>query len=287
MSQSRDRMKQDLKLARYASSTATHYVTAVDRLSAYFNLPPERLTQDQLREYVDHLVVDVGLAASTLKVDMAGLRFVFARTLGRPEMVSWMASPRQAAKLPVVLSREEVEALLVAMSTPMFRAVAMVMYGAGLRISEACALQVGDIDADRKLILVRHGKGNRERQVILGDRLLAGLRGYWAATRPPLPHLFPGDDPREPIDSVRVRRAVTAAVAVCGFKKRVTPHVLRHSFATHLLEAGTDIRVIQVLLGHRSIRTTMLYTQVTHAHLAKTKSPLDLPAPDEKKKAGV
>jgi len=285
MSKSRDRMKQDLELACYSPSTATHYLAAVNRLSAYFKIPPERLKQDQIREYVDHLVKDGGLAASTLKVDMAGMRFMFAKTLGRPEMVSWMASPRQPAKLPVVLSRDEVEVLLGAMSTPLFRAVALVMYGAGLRVTEACALQVGDIDSKRGMILVRHGKGNHERQVALGDRLLAGLRGYWAAMRPPRPYLFPGDDPREPIDAGRVRHAFRTATAVCGFQKRVTPHVLRHSFATHLLEAGTDIRVIQVLLGHRSIRTTMQYTQVTHTHLAKTKSPLDLPAPEPKKVA--
>lgn len=167
----------------------------------------------------------------------------------------------------------------------MFRAIAMVMYGAGLRITEACTLEVTDIDAARQVIHVRHGKGNRERYTILGERLLLALRTYWTAMRPPRPYLFPGDDPRVPIDPARVRKVVKAAVVACGFQKRVTPHVLRHSFATHLLEAGTDIRVIQALLGHASIRSTMRYTQVSRAHLAKTTSPLDLPTTPKRKKA--
>lgn len=285
MTRLRDRMKQDLELGGYARGTTQQYLAAAAHFAAYFKRPPERLGQPEVRRYVEHLVEKRKLGASALKIHLAGIRFLYARTLGRPAVVAWMSWPRQPAKLPVVLSRGEVEALLAAMSNPMFRAVAMVMYGAGLRISEACALEVTDIDAGREVIHVRLGKGKRERYVMLGKVLLLALRTYWAATRPPLPYLFPGDDPRIPVTPDRVRRALRSAVEACALRKRVTPHVLRHSFATHLLEAGTDVRVIQALLGHASIRTTMRYTQVSRAHLAKTKSPLDLPAAPARKMA--
>jgi site-specific recombinase XerD len=220
-----------------------------------------------------------------LKSEVAGIRFLYTKTLGRPEVVGWMPWPRPAKTLPVVLSGSEVAALLGAMSTPMLRAVTMVMYGAGLRISEACALRVEDIDSARGVLHVRHAKGKRERCVMLSQRLLMVLRSYWAACRPPRPFLFPGDDPRKPISVDRVRRGVKAAVSSCGLTKRVTPHVLRNSFATHLLETGTDIRVIQALLGHSSIRTTMRYAQVSRLKLAKTQSPLDLLGTAEGKEA--
>jgi site-specific recombinase XerD len=247
----------------------------VEGLAKHFGRSPDHLGLDDLRGYVEGLSKRK-TGASVLKVQMAGIRFFYARTLGRPELVAWMAWPKQPAKLPVVLSGSEIEKLLAAMSNPTYRAIAMVMYGAGLRVSEACALEVTDIDSARGLIHVRDGKGGRERYAMLGERLLIALRAYWAATRPPRPLLFPGADPRKPISPESVRDAVKGAVAACAFTKRVTPHVLRHSFATHLLETGTDVRVIQSLLGHASIRTTMRYAQVSRAKLAKTKSPLDV-----------
>jgi site-specific recombinase XerD len=278
-------MKQDLELGGYAERTKDHYVYAVSRFARYYGRSPEVLGQPEVRAYIDHLVKKEKVSASVLKLQMAGIRFVYAKTLGRPEVVAWMSWPQTPAKLPVVLSGTEVERLLAAMSNPMFRAVAMTMYGCGLRISEACPLEVSDIDAARGVIHVRHGKGGRDRYVVLGERLLANLRCYWAAMRPPLPYLFPADDPRKPVSPERVREAVHAAVVVSGLGKRVTPHTLRHSFATHMLESGTDVRVIQSLLGHASIRSTMRYTQVSRAHLAKTKSPLDLLGTPEGRKA--
>lgn len=275
MTKLRERMEQDLELGGYGSGTREHYVRAVVRLAEHFRRSPTQLGQDDLRGYVEHLRKRK-TSASTLKVQMAGIRFFYAVTLGRPELVAWMAWPSQPAKLPVVLSGSEVERLLAAMSNPMFRAIAMVMYAAGLRISEACALEVTDLDSRRGLIHIRHGKGDRERYAMLGERLLVGLRSYWVATRPPRPYLFPGADPRQPISPDTVRAAFKGAVETCGFTKRVTPHVLRHSFATHLLEAGTDVRVIQSLLGHASIRTTMRYAQVSPGKVAKAKSPLDM-----------
>jgi site-specific recombinase XerD len=285
MNDLRKRMTQDLELGGYSPRTIAHYVNAASRLYRHFGRSPEELTQKEVRAYVEHLQKRRKVSASVLKLQMAGVRFLYAKTLGRPEVVAWMSWPRQPKKLPVVLSGTEVETLLGAMSNPMLRAIAMVMYGAGLRIGEACELRVEDVDAARGVIHVRHGKGDRERCAMLSGKLLFALRSYWGACRPPRPYLFPGDDPREPISTDRVRKAMQAAVRVSGLTKRITPHVLRHSFATHLLETGTDVRVIQALLGHASIRTTMGYAQVSRDKLAKTKSPLDLLGTREGKKA--
>lgn len=285
MSNVRTRMEQDLKLAGYRPRTIEHYLAAVARFSADAKTALEKRTQDDIRRYVDRLRA-AGTGASVLKITLAGLKFLYGTTLGSPEKVAWISWPRQPKSLPVVLSGTEVERLLAAMSTPMLRAVAMVMYGAGLRVTEACELRVDDIDAERRVIRVR-GKGGKQRCVMLADRLLVGLRSYWAAARPPRPYLFPGDDPAAPVLPDRVRHGLRAAVRTSGLTKKVTPHVLRHSFATHLMDAGTDIRVIQSLLGHASIRTTMLYAQVSTAKLAKTKSPLDmLGTPQGKKLLG-
>lgn len=285
MTKQRDRMKQDLDLHGYAVGTKSQYLAAVKRFAEHFGKPPERMGQEQVRAYVEHLRKKRKCSASVLKVQMAGIRFFYAVTLGKPEVVAWMSWPKQPAKVPIVLSGSEIEKLLGAMSNLMFRAIAMVMYGAGLRVSEACALRVTDIDAGRGVIKVRHGKGNRERCTMLPKKLLIVLRRYWAMARPPLPFLFPGDDPTKPVSAERIRTAIGAAVKATGMSKRATPHALRHSFATHLLEMGTDLRDIQVQLGHASLRSTQRYTHVSRARLAKTKSPLDLLGTPEGKKA--
>lgn len=170
---------------------------------------------------------------------------------------------------------EEIATLLDALRRPLYRAIAMVLYGAGLRIFEACALEVGDIDAARMVIHVRHGKGNKPREVMLSPRLYAALRMYWKAERPPQPHLFVSRYTNRPVNPESMRKALQAARNKAGMKKRVTCHMLRHSFATHLLESGTDVRVIQQLLGHRSLDTTMIYAHVSTELLSRTKSPLD------------
>jgi site-specific recombinase XerD len=285
MTELRLAMKQDLELGGYASKTIKEYLHAVRRFAAHTKRRPEELGQAEVRAYVEYLRKQRKYGPSMLKLQLAGIRFLYAVTLGRPEVVAWMSWPRQPAKLPVVLSGTEIAKLLGAMSNPMYRAIAMVMYGAGLRVSEACALRVTDIDAERGVIHVRRGKGNRERCAMLSKRLLMALRRYWAASRPPLPLLFPGEDPRKPITPDPVRRAMAAAVKASGLSKRARPHVLRHSFATHLLDTGTDIRVIQALLGHASIRSTMRYVQVSRATLAKATSPLDLLGTPEGEKA--
>ena len=284
MTKQRDRMKQDLELHGYADGTRSQYLAAVKRFAEHFGRSPERMGQEQVRAYVEHLRKKRKCGASVLKVQMAGIRFFYAVTLGKPDVVAWMSWPKQPVKLAVVLSGTEVEKLLEAMSSPMFRVVAMVMYGAGLRISEACALRVTDIDAARGVLHVRHGKGNRERYGMLPKRLLVALRCYWAASRPPLPFLFPAEDATKPISAERVRKAIRMAVKASGLSKRATPHSLRHAFATHLLEMDTNLADIQALLGHASIRSTQRYAHVSRARLAKTKSPLDLLGTPEGKK---
>ena len=281
----RSQMKGDLEAGGYARGTRSLYLAAAGRLVAACKKPVERIDQRAIRTYFD-AARRRKRSASWLKIEMAGVRFLFGVTLARPAEVAWMRWPRQPSPLPVVLSGQEIVTLLGAISSPLYRAVAMTMYGAGLRISEACMLQVGDIDGARGLIHVRQGKGGRPRYVMLGETLLRVLRGYWAANRPPKPYLFPGPDPRRPIEPRSVRTAIKAAVVGSGLTKRITPHSLRHAFATHLLETGADLAVIQSLLGHRSIRTTMMYTQVSRARLAKTKSPLDVLAGPEAKLLG-
>jgi integrase/recombinase XerD len=216
MTKQRDRMKQDLELHGYAIGTRSQYLMAARRFAEHFGKPPERMGQEQVRAYIEHLRKKRKCGASVLKVQMAGIRFLYAVTLGKPDVVAWMAWPRQPVKLALVLSGSEIAKLLGAMSNPMFRAVALVMYGAGLRISEACALQVTDIDAARGVLHVRHGKGNRERCAVLPKSLLVALRSYWAASRPPLPFLFPAEDATKPIAAERVRTAVATAVKASG-----------------------------------------------------------------------
>jgi integrase/recombinase XerD len=280
-----DRMRSDLEQGGYAKGTRYNYIAAVQRFLKGISKAPERVGVEDIRRYVEKLRTRKQ-SASWLKVEMAGIRYFFSVTLGRPQLVAWMRWPRQRTSLPVVLAGTEVVALLLAVSSPLYRAVITVMYAAGLRVSEACALEVGDIDSQRRVIHVRNGKRGRDRFVMLGDRLLTLLRSYWAANRPPKPLLFPGPDGSRPITPRSVREALGAAVARAGLKKRVNPHLLRHSFATHLLELGTDIRVIQHLLGHVSIRSTQLYSQVSRPTIAKVKSPLDVLGTEQGKALG-
>jgi site-specific recombinase XerD len=196
-------------------------------------------------------------------------------TLRRPEVAADIAYPKVKSALPDILSGTEMVQLLEALQSTMYRALVMTAYGAGLRISEVCRLQTTDIDSRRMLIHVR-GKGGRDRFVPLPERVLFTLRRYWVAMRPTGPELFPGKEPGRGISPDAVRPHLHAAAAKVGLRKRATPHVLRHSFATHLLELGTDIRVIQMLLGHTSIRTTLRYTRVTDKHVARVQSPVDV-----------
>ncbi len=282
MGKIRDRMKQDLELGGYAPGTQQHYLGAATRFVRRFMRSPEQMGQEELREHVAEVGAS-GVGASTLKVQIAGLKFLYEKTLGRPTEVAWMSWPRAPRGLPRVLDMSEVVALLGALVCPLYRIVALVLYGAGLRISEAVGMQVGDVDAARGVLRVR-GKGGKMREVMLSPKLLAALRTYWRAARPPQPYLFVSPKTGKPVRPATVRTAMHRARDAAGLKKRVTPHMLRHSFATHLLEDGTDVRVIQHLLGHASVATTVRYTRVNSAMVAAAESPLER-LPLAKKKA--
>lgn len=272
------RFEEDLKLCGRSDGTRAQYLRHLQRCAAYFralNSELREVSDEDLRYYLLHHLTS-GSGPAARKMAIAALKFFFETTLRQHHRLAWLRYPKMPRTLPTILSGSEVLALLEALTSPTYRTVVMVLYGTGLRISEACALQVSQIDSKRMVLVVRRGKGNKDRVVPLPQRLLDTLRLYWKQTRPPLPYLFPGARPGQPLSPSAVREVLHQAAASCGLQKRVTPHCLRHSFATHLLEIGTDLRVIQALLGHSSIRTTVLYTQVSPLFAARTPSPLDL-----------
>jgi site-specific recombinase XerD len=270
-----EQMGQDLALARYAKSTCDKYLRTAGHLSARFGRPVAELTRDDLRTHVEEIAAR-GRSASWVTTQLCALAFLYRKTLGKPELVSFLTWPRKHRGLPTVLSLDEVGALLRAIKKPRIQAVAMTIYGAGLRVSEAVALQVGDIDGARGVIRVRHGKGDKAREAKLSPTLYAWLREYWAREQPPQPYLFASRKTGKPPAKATVRAALSLAAKEAWLSKHVTPHVLRHSFATHLLEQGTDVRVVQALLGHDSITSTMRYARVTEKLVRETPSPLDL-----------
>ena len=276
MGQLRERMLADLELRFYSPSTQRSYIACARQFAAHRKVSPANLGAEDVRAYLVHLVRVRKVSAAMLKMNVAALRFLYTHTLERPEVMAAIPLPRVRSALPVILSGTEVDALLEAVQVLKYRAIIMTAYGTGLRIQEVCHLEARDIDRKRRLIHVRDGKRGRDRYVMLPERLLLVLGEYWLAVRPPGPYLFPSEGADGPIRPESVRRALHEAAATAGIAKRVTPHVLRHSFATHLLEGGTDLRVIQMLLGHGSIRTTTRYTRVSAAHVGRTTSPLDV-----------
>jgi integrase/recombinase XerD len=269
-----EKMKADLKLRQYSPRTEKSYLYYAARFVRHFDRAPTEMGKAEIREFLLALQKR-GESASSLKLYVASIRFLYAVTLERPGEVEHIPWPRVVWKLPAVVSRGEVEALLGKIEPLVCRMVVMTAYGTGLRISEALSLETRDIDGRAGIIHVRRGKGGRPRLVMLPRRLLETLREYWRLARPPGPLLFPGQDRSKPLCPDTVRRAVHCAAAALGIERRVTMHAFRHSFATHLLESGEDLRTIQVLLGHRSIRNTTRYLQVSTQHLARVSSPLD------------
>jgi integrase/recombinase XerD len=269
----RDKMMQDLKLAGYALRTQKTYVECIG-LFAQFCWEPGQAGQEQVRDWVAKLEQSQ-VGPQRLRQHFAALKFLFTKTLGRPEPVSFLSWPSDPQRLPTVLSRGQVSALLGALESPKYRVFFTTVYATGLRLNEACHLKATDIDAPRGVIHVRNGKGRKERLAMLSPKLLSILRAYWKQERPPGPYLFPTKSKR-PLDPDVARRVLHTAAEAAGLNsKQVTPHVLRHSFATELLDSGTDLRVIQVLLGHNNIQTTTRYAQVSTALLAKAQSPLE------------
>jgi len=274
MSELRGKMLADLKVRNYAERTQAIYIARVAEMAQYLGRSPDQLGHEEVRDYLRYLVAERGVSRSAFVQTTAALRFLYRTTLDRPGMIPHLPYPRQKRRQPIVLSRGEVARLLKAMANLKHRAVAMVQYGAGLRISEALHLQLSDIDSERMVITVRRGKGDVDRQVILSQVLLRALRQYWRAYKPTC-WLFEGKEPDEPLGPSTIQRAIKAARHRAQIAKPATTHTLRHSFATHLLESGTDLRTIQVLLGHRSLRTTQIYTHVATDRLRGTVSPLD------------
>lgn len=286
MGKLRNQMLLDLQLRNYAASTCKRYVHCAWEFAAYHKRPPSVMGEREVRQFLIHLMTERACSPAGRKMYIAALKFLYETTLRRPEVVAHLPWPKVRSALPDILSGSEVFALLDALREPKHRAIVMTAYGAGLRVSEVCSLCVSDIDSRRMLIHIRNAKGGRDRYVPLPERVLFTLRRYWAATRPSGPELFPGQPPQRTISASAVRSQLKKAAVKAGLAKRVTPHVLRHTFATHLLELGTDVRVIQMLLGHRSIRTTMRYTRVTDRHLSRTQSPIDVLGTKKAKKLG-
>ena len=276
MGQLRDRMVSDFELGNYSEGTRERYLSCVRAFAAHFMRSPADLGGEDVRGFLLHLTRVRRISVSQLKMYVAALKFLYGRTLGRPEVVAWIPWPRVRSSLPEVLAPEEVRQILTAIEPALFRALFVTTYATGLRISEVCSLRVEDLDSARGVIRVL-GKRNRERFVPLSERLLGVLRRYYHRERPRGPWLFPQSRGEGHVSPDQARRALKLALRATGLgSKRITPHVLRHSVATHLLEAGTDLRVIQAILGHASIRTTTRYTRVS-AHLIRSaKDPLEI-----------
>ncbi len=275
MGELRDRMEADLRLRGYSANTRSTYLCCARAFVRYLGRAPAEVGEAEIRAYLMFLVAERRVRPATLGVHAGALRFLYRITLQRPELATHIPRPRVPERLPVILSVDEVAHVLGAVRAPKYRALFMTCYGAGLRISEALALQVADIDAARMQLHIRHTKGGGERSVPVSPRLLTVLRTYWQTTRPRRPYLFPGRNPDQPLTRASAGRALHQVVRASGLTKRITPHTFRHCFATHLLEAGADLRTIQHLLGHRSIRATVRYTFVSRTLLARVSSPLD------------
>ena len=278
------RMLEDMRMRQLNGKTQTAYIRAVRRFAGFLGRSPDTATAEDLRRFQLHMA-EQGTSSMTINATITGLRFFFEVTLGRGELMTMMSAVREPHRLPVVLSREEVARLLAAVRNPKHRAALSVAYGAGLRASEVAALKVSDVDGQRMTLRVEQGKGRKDRYALLSPVLLETLRTWWRVARQQGTMLcggwlFPGMDPTDPITTRQLNRAVHQAATTAGIDKRVSLHTLRHSFATHLLEQKVDIRVIQVLLGHKKIETTVLYTQVATEILREVVSPLEtLPAP--------
>lgn len=275
MGQLREEMMRDLQLKNLAEGTRTQYLACCQRFAAYYMRSPREMRLEEAKEFLAHVLA--GGTVERLKMHVAGLKFLYGVTLNKPEIADRLPWPKVPHKKPDILSGTETEQLLSGISTVTPALVLTTAYSAGMRIGEACRLKPEDVDSKRMLIHLHFTKGSKDRYVMLSERLLALLRVYYRHVRfPGSEWLFPGRDPRNPTSRSGVERALKESVKKAKLRKRITPHALRHAFATHLLEAGTDIRVIQVLLGHSSIRTTARYTQVSTRHIASVKSPLDL-----------
>ena len=274
----RRRMIDDMTVRNLSPATQRSYLHAVTKFSRHFQRSPDRLGLEDVRAFQVYLV-STGISWPALNQTVCALRFFYGVTLDHGEIPERIPYAREPSKLPVVLSADEVVTFLEAVPSLKARTALTTAYAAGLRASEAVGLKVGQIDSGRMVIRVEHGKGGKDRYVMLSAQLLGILRSYWRLARPQY-WLFPGREESKPIDVQVLHSACRSACAAAGLAKHVTVHTLRHSFATHLLESGTDIRIIQVLLLHNYLSTTARYTQVSNAVIGRTESPLDRLARD-------
>jgi integrase/recombinase XerD len=269
----RRRMIEDMTVRKFVEKTQKDYIRHVKGLTIFLGRSPDTATAEDLRRYQLHLTEN-GVRPPSVNSAVSALRFFFSVTLDRPEVTKRLTFVAEPRKIPVVLSPEEVTRFLEAAPGPKYKAAFSAAYGAGLRVSEVVALKVSDIDSERMLLRIEQGKGRKDRFAMLSPQLLELLRDWWRIARPQV-WLFPGRDAVNPLTTRQFNRAVHAAAHMAEIAKRVTPHTLRHSFATHLLEQNIDIRVIQVLLGHAKLETTSLYTRVAINTIRAVMSPLD------------
>jgi len=273
MSPLRRRMIEDMTIRKLGPKTQQGYIRTIRNFAAFVGRSPDTASLEDVRRFQLHLA-ETGAHPPILNHTVSALRFFFRVTLGRHDIVAHTTFIHEPRKLPVVLSPEEVARLLKAASGLKYKAALSVAYGAGLRAAEVISLKVSDIDSKRMIIRVEQGKGRKDRYVMLSPSLLELLRVWWRAARPP-GWLFPGRNPVQPMTTRQLNRACHAAAQAAGIEKNVSLHTLRHSFATHLLEQNTDIRVIQVLLGHAKLENTALYTRVATKTIQQVMSPLE------------
>ena len=290
MTHLRKMMLEELERRHYSQATTRRYLRFVERFAQHFHKSPDKLGPDHLRSYQAYLLRERKLCPGTVENHVAALRFFFLHTLHRHEFRQFLPYPKTRRKLPKILSQEEVTRLIDASSSLFERTLLMVLYGTGMRRSEVARLKLADIDSQRMVIHVVNGKGGKDRDLPLSATLLETLRAHWRWLKPQV-YLFPSRmhrDREQPITDKIVWRACTEAAKRAGVRKRVTPHLVRHSWATHLLEAGADLRTIQMLLGHAKLADTAVYLHLSRRHLQAVASPIEaitVSSPDDLKRS--
>jgi len=281
MGELRDRMEMNLKLAGRSPQTIDTYLRGAKAFVAFHMRPAAEMGEEEVRAFLAHLTDERSLGPDALRGYIAALKYLSGKVLGRGEVTAWIPWPKKPKRLPTILTQDEVARLIRFADSPRTRAMIMAGYGSGLRVSEVRHLRVQDIDSARGVLWVRNGKGAKDRIAPLPARLLHELRDYWRLVRPPGPWLFPGQSEDKPLSRTSTHKHFRRAVAMAGIERHIVFHNLRHSFATHLMEAGTDLPSIQALLGHARLKTSMVYLRVRADHLKAITSPLerlDLPS---------
>lgn len=284
MTHLRQMMLDVLQRFNYAQTTAEAYIHAVKEFAAYYHKPPDKLGLNEINAYQLHLLRDLKLAPRTVQVHMAGVRFFFVRTLKRHYPPTEFRYPKMPERLPVVLSQDEVRRMIEAATTLVHRTILMTLYSTGMRRAELSRLMVGDIDRERMVIHIKQGKGSKDRDLPLSPKLLETIREFWRWKKP-RGYLFPGEakggSNGDHLSPKAIYLACKGAARRAGIQKNVGPHTLRHSFATHLVESGADLRTVQLLLGHARLEQTMIYLHLSQRHIRACQNPLDaLPGGD-------